>query len=100
MLNLPKSHPTDPTQDSHRSDTTQEDDFHLQPNNTLTGAPKTALIGDYHDPDAYDLLNNDNWYCKYGYVPSTLYYLNKYGGADKELMEFGCADGEYTLQYF
>ena len=56
-------------------------------------------IGEYADADKYDLINNENWYCKYGYVPTTMYYVSLYG-AGKTTMEFGCADGEYSLMYY
>lgn len=56
-------------------------------------------IGEYADADKYDLINNENWYAKYGYVPSTMFYVTLYG-AGKTIMEFGCADGEYSLMYY
>lgn len=39
-------------------------------------------IGEYADTDKYDLINNENWYCKFGYVPSTVYYVSLYGAGN------------------
>ena len=69
------------------------------PNGVENSNPaEEKAIGEYHDAEKYGVVNDDNWYCKYGYVPSTKYYVNLYG-SDKTIMEFGCADGEYTIDY-
>ena len=69
------------------------------PNGVENSNPaEEQAIGEYHDAEKYGVVNDDNWYCKYGYVPSTKYYVDLYG-RDKTIMEFGCADGEYTIEY-